>query len=260
MVSPEQSNASGPVPPHRYGLPICCRAKAMAPAACAARRQADGGHALRRVAADRRADQESAAGIPVRPAEHRLDIGVQVVVGEDRAGDVGEETVLEQVLGRPGDGVGRLVDARDPITVAVGRNAADVLAGPVHGSAAPGVGRRAADADLHRACRPERIGAAVHAGQRGPAVVALHLADPGQHDPRHPVARADRLEQGQVVGRDRVAGRRGNRRLRRRRRARGAGAAGRVHAARRQRTAARVPRRRRRARASAGRPGRRERA
>ena len=30
MTSPEQSKASGPVPPHRYGLPICFWAKAIA--------------------------------------------------------------------------------------------------------------------------------------------------------------------------------------------------------------------------------------
>src|SRR5215467_1522465 len=30
ITSPEQSNASGPVPPHRYGLPSCCCAKLMA--------------------------------------------------------------------------------------------------------------------------------------------------------------------------------------------------------------------------------------
>src|SRR6266568_451019 len=37
-----------------------------------ARRQADGGHAFRRVVPDRRADDESAPGVPVRPAQHRL--------------------------------------------------------------------------------------------------------------------------------------------------------------------------------------------
>ncbi len=30
MVSPEQSKASGPVAPHRYGLPSCCLAKVIA--------------------------------------------------------------------------------------------------------------------------------------------------------------------------------------------------------------------------------------
>src|SRR6516165_6440828 len=30
ITSPEQSNASGPVPPHRYGLPICCWANLIA--------------------------------------------------------------------------------------------------------------------------------------------------------------------------------------------------------------------------------------
>ena len=31
MVSPEQSNASGPAAPNRYGLPSCCRAYRAAP-------------------------------------------------------------------------------------------------------------------------------------------------------------------------------------------------------------------------------------
>ena len=30
MTRPEQSNASGPVPPHRYGLPSCAWAKLIA--------------------------------------------------------------------------------------------------------------------------------------------------------------------------------------------------------------------------------------
>src|SRR5215472_13444709 len=60
---------------------------------------------------------------------------------------------------------------------------------------------------------PICIGPAAHAGERGPPVIALHLADAGQDHPRNPVARPDGLEEGQVVLRDRVPRGRAGRRL-----------------------------------------------
>src|SRR5580700_2160370 len=85
------------------------------------------------------------------------------------------------------------------------------------GGAAPGVARRAADADLHRARRAERVRAAVHAGQVGPAVVALDLSDPGEHDPGDAVLATGLLVVGEVVSRDGVARRSARRGLRSRR-------------------------------------------
>src|SRR5439155_22878523 len=90
------------------------------------------------------------------------------------------------------------------VAVAVGGDAADLLAGRVDGPAAPGVAGRAADADLHRPGRAEGVGATVHAGQLGAAVVALDLADAGQDHPRHAVLGAGRLEQREVAGGDGV--------------------------------------------------------
>jgi hypothetical protein len=63
------------------------------------------------------------------------------------------------------------------------------------GRAAPGVAGRAFDADLHRPGRAEAVLAAVHARQRGLAVVALHRPDAGQDRPRHAVLLPDLLYQ-----------------------------------------------------------------
>src|ERR1017187_6366556 len=68
-----------------------------------------------------------------------------------------------------------------------------------------GVPPRPADPDLHRARRAERVRSAVHAGQVGPAVVALHLAAPGEHGPWDAVLGAELVPGGEVVGRDGVA-------------------------------------------------------
>ena len=71
----------------------------------------------------------------------------------------------EQVLGRAGDGVGGLVDAGHAVVVGVNRYPVDMLARRVDRRAAPGIAGRAADPDLHRAGRAERVRAAVHSGQ-----------------------------------------------------------------------------------------------
>ena len=110
-----------------------------------------------------------------------------MVVGEDRLRDVAEHAVLEQVLGRPGDRVGRIVDADVLLSVGVGGDPVHLLGGQVDRGAAPGVPGRPGDADLHRARRAEGVPAAVHAGQLAAAVVALDLADAGQDDPGHAV-------------------------------------------------------------------------
>src|SRR6202042_3159079 len=69
------------------------------------------------------------------------------------------------------------------------------------------------DADLHRACRAEAVLPAVHSRQGGLAVVAFHLADPGEDHPRDPVLLAGGLEYRQVISRDRVGRHRAGRRL-----------------------------------------------
>ncbi len=152
-----------------------------------------------------------------------------MVVGEDRVRDAGQDPVRQQVLSCPRDGVGRFVHAGDAVAVAVGRDAVDVHVRGMHRRSAPGVGGRSADADLHRPGRAECVGPAAHPRQRGPAVIALDLADPREHDPRHLVPGADRLELAQVVGRDRVARLRADRGLSGGDRASGARAAGREH-------------------------------
>src|SRR6202012_1537680 len=125
-------------------------------------------------------DRVAAAGVLVGVALDRLDVGLQVVVGEDRGRRVGQDAVREQVLGRARDGVGRVVDAGHAVAVLVDGDPADLLGRRVAGAAAPGVAGRAADADLHGPGGTEAVLAAVHARQGGPAVVALHGADPGQ--------------------------------------------------------------------------------
>jgi hypothetical protein len=129
-----------------------------------------------------------------------------VVVGEDRAGRVLLNAVLDQVFRRARDRVGWVVDVSDAAAVGVGRHAADDFARRVDRQAAPFVARSTADADLHRPGRAKGVRAAVHAGQVGPAVVALHLADPGEDHPGDSVLASRLPEQGEIVGRDRVAG------------------------------------------------------
>lgn len=81
--------------------------------------------------------------------------------------------------GSGGNGVAGVVDVCN--AVAVDPVSAGVLGGGVDGGAAPGVPSCAADAELHRPGRPVGIGAGVHTGQVGLAVVALDGADPGEH-------------------------------------------------------------------------------
>src|SRR4029077_17834650 len=116
---------------------------------------------------------------------------------------VGLATGVEQVLGRAGDRVGRVVHVRGPVAVLVGGHAGHHLAGRVDRCAAPAVAGRAFDADLHRPGRAEAVLATVHAGQAGLAVVALHRADSGQDGPRHAVLLPDLLVPEQEVRRDR---------------------------------------------------------
>ncbi len=125
-----------------------------------------------------------------------------MVVGEDGRGGVGRHPGGEQVLRRARDRVGRVVDVRDPVAVLVGGHAVDHLGGRVDRRAAPGVARRAADADLHRAGRAEGVRVAVHSRQGGLPVVAFHRADAGQDRPRHAVLLADLPVPEEIGGRD----------------------------------------------------------
>ena len=157
----------------------------------AARRQGGGDHRV------------VAAGVDAGVVQHAFDVGLQVVVGEDGRRRVGLDLGCQQVPGRAGDRVGRVVDVRVRAAVLVGGHPVDRLAGRVHGQAAPDVPGLAADADLHRPGRAEPVLPAVHPGQAGLAVVAFHGPDPGQDGPRHAVLLADLLVPEQVAGRDR---------------------------------------------------------
>ena len=113
MTRPEQSKASGPVPPHRYGLPSCCLRVAHGVAHDLVRRD-EGGELAVRVHDCPPArgggpvllplvdvgDREPARGVRRRPAEHLLDVPAGVVVGEDRGGGVLLHAVRDEVLGR----------------------------------------------------------------------------------------------------------------------------------------------------------------
>ena len=112
-----------------------------------------------------------------------------MVVREDRRGDVLLHAVLDQVLRRARDRVRRVVH------VATASPSSSV-ATPLTTSDAGGSRRRPTGCPRRRRCRsasarPRRTLFApdMHAGQRGPPVVALHLPDAGQDRPRDAVLR-----------------------------------------------------------------------
>src|SRR5260221_338428 len=78
---------------------------------------------------------------------HGLREEAGVLEAKARPGGFARHAVLEQLLRRPRDGVGGVVDARGPVAVAVGRDAVPPLAGGMAGCAAPLVARGTADAD-----------------------------------------------------------------------------------------------------------------
>ena len=82
--------------------------------------------------------REVAARVLARVHQHALHVGLQVVVGEDGGRRVGLDIGVEQVLGRAGDRVGRVVDVRGPVAVLVGGHAGHHLAGRMDRCAAPG--------------------------------------------------------------------------------------------------------------------------
>jgi hypothetical protein len=122
-----------------------------------------------------------------RPAQHRVDVSLRVVVGEDRAADVGGCAGRFQVVGGREDRVGGIPAVGAAVAVGV-----DAVAGPGRGQ------------ELHRPAGAGLVdGAALPAGGGGgAAVVAFDLANPGEHRPRHAVGDACLLVEEQVVGRD----------------------------------------------------------
>ncbi len=154
MTRPEQSKASGPVPPNRYGLPSCSCAYLMAVATTAfgvvsAARMVPPTHwvadwALRGRDRVDLADREAAGGVGRGEVLDGGHVPARVVVGEDGRRRVLLEAVLVEVLRRARDGVGGIVDVVDPVVVLVGGDPAEVLRRRVDRRAAPGVGGRAA--------------------------------------------------------------------------------------------------------------------
>jgi hypothetical protein len=120
-----------------------------------------------------------------------------VVVGEHGTRQVTAlAAAVAAQIGRGGeDGVGRVVDVADPVTVAI------------HRIRAKGVAGLAADADLHGSGRPGKVGPRRDPRCLEPTVIRLDLADGGQHRPGQPWAGVGgRPVQGQVVRGDLLLG------------------------------------------------------
>ena len=142
----------------------------------------------------RRLDQRLVAG-PLRLRRHAhltglgvlagdlhdlVDVPPGPVVDEERPPHVLRRAVALEHLRRAEDGVGRVVDVGPAVSVAVGGVTVELRRDLDLCLAAP-----RADQKLHRPGGAGVVGAALHAGQRGAAVVGLPLADGGQHVPLH---------------------------------------------------------------------------
>ncbi len=137
------------------------------------------GEAALRQAGQRAHEVRRQATDQTRAHEHGVDVPVGVVVGEDRAADVGLGAGSAQVAGGGEDRVDRVVRVLEAVAVGVD---AVLLPGGGH--------------ELHP---PERAGGR---DVEVAAVVGLDLVDRGQHLPAHAVLDAGGLVDGEEEGRD----------------------------------------------------------
>ena len=152
------------------------------------------GHLLLRLLEGERhpVEREDDVGARDVAAEHGgeledvVDVPLGVVVGEDRAGDVGAAVRRGEVAGGRVDRVVGVPRVGDPVAV------------PVHAPAQPGVGH-----ELHPADGSGRARAHVA------AEVRLDLVDRGEHLPRDPVRRRRRGARAAAAPRRRARGRAG---------------------------------------------------